>query len=30
MHDEQESTGKFWTPSTMIERMGKEIDNEDR
>eukprot|EP00518_Triparma_eleuthera_P005414 CAMPEP_0182465428 /NCGR_PEP_ID=MMETSP1319-20130603/9721_1 /TAXON_ID=172717 /ORGANISM="Bolidomonas pacifica, Strain RCC208" /LENGTH=385 /DNA_ID=CAMNT_0024665175 /DNA_START=142 /DNA_END=1296 /DNA_ORIENTATION=+ len=29
MHDEQESTGKFWTPSTMIERMGKEIDNED-
>ncbi|GMI19370.1 hypothetical protein TrCOL_g7640 [Triparma columacea] len=27
MHDEQDATGVFWTPSTMIERMGKEIDN---
>ena len=29
LHDEQEATGVFWTPSTMIERMGREIDNED-
>ncbi|GMI19807.1 hypothetical protein TrRE_jg12962, partial [Triparma retinervis] len=27
MHDEQDATGVFWTPSTMIERMGNEIDN---
>ena len=29
MHDEQDSTGTFWTPSSMIERMGREIDDED-
>ena len=29
MHDEQEETGVFWTPSTMIARMGKEINNEE-
>jgi len=28
MHDEQEETGTFWTPSTMIARMGKEINDE--
>ena len=29
MHDEQESTGVFWTPSSMIARMGEDIDNEE-
>jgi len=28
MHDEQEKDGIFWTPSKMIHRFGKEIDNE--
>ncbi|GMH63661.1 hypothetical protein TrLO_g4310 [Triparma laevis f. longispina] len=29
MHDEQEETGAFWSPSKMIERMGRDIDNEE-
>lgn len=29
MTDEQESDKIIWTPSKMIERLGKEIDNED-
>mmetsp|Transcript_36103 Transcript_36103/g.71053 ORF Transcript_36103/g.71053 Transcript_36103/m.71053 type:complete len:402 (+) Transcript_36103:83-1288(+) len=29
MHDEQEETHTFWTPSTMIRRMGTEIAHED-
>jgi deoxyhypusine synthase len=29
MTDEQVEQGKIWTPSTMIERLGKEIDHED-
>lgn len=29
MHDEQEATGTPWTPSTMIERFGREVDNPD-
>eukprot|EP00587_Corethron_hystrix_P009254 CAMPEP_0113311414 /NCGR_PEP_ID=MMETSP0010_2-20120614/8659_1 /TAXON_ID=216773 ORGANISM="Corethron hystrix, Strain 308" /NCGR_SAMPLE_ID=MMETSP0010_2 /ASSEMBLY_ACC=CAM_ASM_000155 /LENGTH=370 /DNA_ID=CAMNT_0000167045 /DNA_START=190 /DNA_END=1299 /DNA_ORIENTATION=+ /assembly_acc=CAM_ASM_000155 len=29
MHDEQDKTGIFWTPSTIIERMGLEINNEE-
>jgi deoxyhypusine synthase len=28
MHDEQETTGTFWSPSTMIHRMGLEINDE--
>jgi len=27
MHDEQEATGEFWTPSRMIRRLGQEIDD---
>lgn len=27
MHDEQEKDGVLWTPSKMIHRLGKEIDN---
>ncbi|CAN0527799.1 unnamed protein product, partial [Scytosiphon promiscuus] len=29
MTDEQEAEKKIWTPSTMIERVGREIDNEE-
>ena len=29
MHDEQEADGTIWTPSSMIRRMGKEINNPD-
>jgi len=29
MHDEQENDKIVWTPSMMIHRMGKEIDNEE-
>eukprot|EP00904_Undaria_pinnatifida_P001344 jgi/Undpi1/1120/HiC_scaffold_10.g04582.m1 len=29
MTDEQEAEKKIWTPSTMIERLGREIDNEE-
>ncbi|ODV89887.1 hypothetical protein CANCADRAFT_97131 [Tortispora caseinolytica NRRL Y-17796] len=29
MLEEQESNGVSWTPSTLIERLGREIDNED-
>lgn len=29
MHDEQEATGKFFSPRTMIHRMGLEINNEE-
>src|SRR3989338_4857326 len=29
MHQEQVSNGTIWTPSMMIDRLGKEIDNED-
>eukprot|EP00933_Yihiella_yeosuensis_P073397 TRINITY_DN82058_c0_g1_i1.p1 TRINITY_DN82058_c0_g1~~TRINITY_DN82058_c0_g1_i1.p1 ORF type:complete len:406 (+),score=90.85 TRINITY_DN82058_c0_g1_i1:159-1376(+) len=29
MHDEQEKDGVVWTPSKMIHRFGKEIDNEE-
>lgn len=29
MLDEQKADGTIWSPSTMIHRMGKEIDNED-
>jgi deoxyhypusine synthase len=29
MHAEQESDGVVWTPSRMIARLGKEIDNEE-
>jgi len=28
MHDEQDEQKIFWTPSTMIARMGKEINDE--
>jgi len=28
MHDEQEKDGTVWSPSKMIHRLGKEIDNE--
>lgn len=28
MHDEQEKDGILWTPSKLIHRLGKEIDNE--
>lgn len=29
MTDEQEADKVVWTPSTMIERLGREIDNEE-
>merc|ERR1712228_959012 len=29
MHDEQDKDGIVWTPSKMIHRMGKEINNEE-
>lgn len=29
MHDEQERDQVQWTPSKMIHRLGKEIDNEE-
>ena len=29
MHDEQDKDGCTWSPSTMIDRFGKEIDNEE-
>jgi deoxyhypusine synthase len=29
MHDEQDRDGVVWTPSKVIARLGKEIDNED-
>jgi len=29
MMDEQEQEGTVWTPSKMIDRLGKEVDNED-
>ncbi|KDQ08495.1 hypothetical protein BOTBODRAFT_138946 [Botryobasidium botryosum FD-172 SS1] len=29
MHDEQEQQGKVWTPSRIINRLGKEINNEE-